>query len=63
MGYIKVLGTLEESLAAANANAAAKKKMNATNARALNTMKQKLRKAVRDNEAIVTKYRAVRLDI
>lgn len=38
----------------------AKKKMNATNAKALNSMKQKLKKTQRDHEAALAKYKEVR---
>jgi hypothetical protein len=34
--------------------------MNATSARALTAMKQKIKKAVRDNEAILKDYKEVR---
>jgi translation initiation factor 3 subunit C len=54
-----VILSLEESQTAVNENAAVKKKMNATNAKALNTMKQKLKKTIRENEAIIEKYKAV----
>ena len=40
---------------------AAKKKMNATNAKALNSMKQKLKKTQREYEATIAKYKEVRL--
>ncbi|KAH9814805.1 translation initiation factor eIF-3 subunit 8 [Melampsora americana] len=55
--YIKVILSLEEGQTVTNANAATKKKMNATNAKAFNTMKQKLKKAIRENEAIFEKYK------
>ncbi|KAH9445475.1 hypothetical protein MJO28_012679 [Puccinia striiformis f. sp. tritici] len=58
VSYLKVILSLEESQIAVNENAAVKKKMNATNAKALNTMKQKLKKTIRENEAIIEKYKA-----
>ncbi|CAH7686256.1 translation initiation factor eIF-3 subunit 8 [Phakopsora pachyrhizi] len=58
IAFIKVIFSLEESQAAANENAATKKKMNATNAKAFNTMKQKLKKASREYEEILEKYKA-----
>ncbi|KAA1086443.1 Translation initiation factor 3 subunit c [Puccinia graminis f. sp. tritici] len=58
VSFIKVILSLEESQTAVNENAAVKKKMNATNAKALNTMKQKLKKTIRENEAIIEKYKA-----
>ncbi|KAI9621584.1 hypothetical protein H4Q26_015590 [Puccinia striiformis f. sp. tritici PST-130] len=57
VSYLKVILSLEESQIAVNENAAVKKKMNATNAKALNTMKQKLKKTIRENEAIIEKYK------
>ena len=39
----------------------AKKKMNATNARALTAMKQKVRKAIKEQEDAVKRYQAVRI--
>jgi hypothetical protein len=59
ISYIKLILSLEQSQIAVNENAAVKKKMNATNAKALNTMKQKLKKTIRENEAIIEKYKAV----
>ncbi|PLW16572.1 hypothetical protein PCANC_11752 [Puccinia coronata f. sp. avenae] len=58
ISYIKLILSLEQSQIAVNENAAVKKKMNATNAKALNTMKQKLKKTIRENEAIIEKYKA-----
>jgi len=58
VSYIKIILSLEESQIAVNENANVKKKMNATNAKALNTMKQKLKKTIRENEAIIEKYKA-----
>lgn len=54
--YVKVLISLDASLSSAGE---AKKKMNATNARALNSMKQKLKKSQRDNEELIKKYKEV----
>lgn len=58
VSFIKIVLSLEESQIAANENTAVKKKMNATNAKALNTMKQKLKKTIRENEEIIEKYKA-----
>lgn len=58
--FIKTVAELEESLNAAIAKEKdAKKKMNATNARAMNGMKQKLKKTIRDNEEDVKLLREV----
>ena len=49
--YIRTLSSLDQALNAALAKEKeAKKKMNATNARALNTMKQKVRKTTKEYE-------------
>jgi translation initiation factor 3 subunit C len=62
--YIRTLSSLETSLNTALAKEKeAKKKMNATNARALNSMKQKVKKAVKEYEKDVKQYQAVRLGI
>lgn len=58
VSYVKIILSLEESQISVNENASVKKKMNATNAKALNTMKQKLKKTIRENEAIIEKYKA-----
>ncbi|KAG0142247.1 hypothetical protein CROQUDRAFT_662816 [Cronartium quercuum f. sp. fusiforme G11] len=58
IAYIKVILSLEEGQIETNANATIKKKMNATNAKAFNTMKQKLKKVVREHESIFEKYKA-----
>jgi translation initiation factor 3 subunit C len=55
-GFVKALISLDDTLAAAQG---AKKKMNATNAKALNSMKQKLKKTQRENEEIIKKYKEV----
>ncbi|KAK4704390.1 translation initiation factor 3 subunit C, partial [Phenoliferia sp. Uapishka_3] len=52
--FIKLLSTLDDMLAGAQG---AKKKMNATNSKALNSMKQKVKKTQRDYEAAVAKYK------
>lgn len=58
--YIRTLSSLEASLNTALAKEKeAKKKMNATNARALNSMKQKVKKAVKEYEKDVKRYQAV----
>lgn len=58
-GFVKILVSLDVNLASA---AGAKKKMNATNAKALNSMKQKLKKTQRDYETLIAKYKLVRCD-
>jgi len=56
--YIKTLVTLEDlQNEAYEREKSAKKKMNATNARALNTFRQRIRKNNREYEAELTKYR------
>ncbi|KAF9481562.1 eukaryotic translation initiation factor 3 domain-containing protein [Pholiota conissans] len=55
--YIRTLVNLETSVnAALQKEKEAKKKMNATNAKALTAMKQKVKKAIKDNESEVKKY-------
>lgn len=56
-GFFKALVSLDDMLVSAQA---AKKKMNATNAKALNSMKQKLKKTQREHEATIAKYKEVR---
>lgn len=59
--FLKTLISLEDSLNAVVAKEKeAKKKMNAVNARALNSMKQKLRKTMKEYEKEISQYQAVR---
>lgn len=53
--YIKTLVSIEDLLAAAQAS---KKKMNTLNTKALNAMKQKLRKAKAEHDEAFTRYKA-----
>lgn len=55
--YIKTIVQLEDLQNEAYEREKAKKKMNATNARALNTFRQRIRKIVRDHEEEIKKYR------
>ncbi|GAA5987963.1 hypothetical protein JCM11641_005965 [Rhodosporidiobolus odoratus] len=54
-GFYKILSQLDEMVATAQNN---RKKMNATNSKALNSMKQKVKKVQREHETALTRYKA-----
>lgn len=59
--YIRTLSSLESSLNSALAKEKeAKKKMNASNARALTAMKQKVKKTAKEYEKELKEFQAVR---
>lgn len=60
--FIRTITDLEASVNDAQSKDA-KKKMNATNARALTAMKQKVKKTLKDFEKEVKQYQAVRCTI
>lgn len=58
--YVRTLVNLESSINnALQKEKEAKKKMNVSNAKALTAMKQKIKKAVKENEVEVKKYQEV----
>ena len=58
--FLRVILNLEETLASTSTSAGGKKaKMNATAAKALTALKQKIKKAIRDNDAILKDYKEV----
>ena len=62
--YIRTLTSLDTSVSAALAKEKeAKKKMNATNARALNSMKQKVKKAIKEYEKDIKECQEVRTNL
>lgn len=60
--YIKMLCELEDSLTETLANKEVKKKMSTTNAKALNTMKQRLRKLLPEYGEAMAKWREDPID-
>jgi hypothetical protein len=61
--YIRTLVSLETSVNDALSKEKAKKKLNATNAKALTAMKQKIKKAHKEHETEIKKYQQVRLHL
>ena len=57
--YLKVLISLEELLNATQANKEARKKMNSSNSKSFNIMKQKLRKHNKELERHIKAYKEV----
>lgn len=57
--YIRTLTSMESSLNAAVANEKEAKKLNASNARALTAMKQKVKKAIKEHDKEIKQYQAV----
>ncbi|BGP40661.1 Translation initiation factor 3 subunit c [Rhodotorula kratochvilovae] len=55
VSFFRILASLDEMVAAAQNN---RKKMNATNAKALNSMKQKVKKTQREHESSLARYKA-----
>jgi len=55
--FVKCLASLETFMASSLANKEAVKKMKAPNAKAMNGMKQKLKKAAKEHEAALSQYR------
>ena len=58
--YLRVLTNLDNSITAASAKEKdAKKKMNASNARALTAVKQKVKKNLKEHETLIKAYTEV----
>lgn len=58
--YLRLLTSLEDTIAEAGAK---KKKLNTTHSKALNGMKQKIKKLQREHESSVNKYKVARLSL